>query len=102
MFNLDKKEILTEEELQIEKDLENGLYKTITDKDKRQEYVDSFKEHKRKRMLKDKVVCLRMNSEEIDKLKEVADNAGLSYQTYLNFVVHQIINQKIIVKVEMI
>jgi predicted DNA binding CopG/RHH family protein len=98
-----KNEKLTAEELQIEKDIENGLYETITDENIRNEVIESAKEHKRQKLLKDKVVCIRMNSGEIEKLKEVAINSGLNnYQTYLNFIVHQIINQKIVVKVELI
>lgn len=95
-------EILTEEELQIQQDLENGLYKDVEDKREIERYSKIFKNDLERKTKKDKVISIRVNSEELKRLKDIADISGIGYQTYINFVIHQIINQKIVVKAELI
>lgn len=95
-------EILTEEELQIQQDLENGLYKDVEDKREIERYSKIFKNDLERKAKKDKVISIRVNSEELKRLKDIADTSGIGYQTYINFVIHQIINQKIVIKAELI
>lgn len=98
----DKEEILTKEELEIQRDLESGFYKDIKDKNEIERYSKIFKNDLERKAKKDKVISIRVNSEELRRLKEIADTSGLGYQTYINFVIHQIINQKIVIKAELI
>lgn len=98
----DKEEILTEEELEIQQDLENGFYKDIKDEKEIERYSKIFKNDLERKAKKDKVISIRVNSEELRRLKDIANTSGLGYQTYINFVIHQIINQKIVIKAELI
>lgn len=95
-------EILTEEELSIENDLKNGLYEDVEDEKEIERYSKIFKKDLERRAKKDKVISIRVNSEELRQLKDIADTSGLGYQTYINFVIRQIINQKIVIKAELI
>lgn len=99
---INDKEELTKEELKIQQDLENGFYKDIKDEKEIERYSKIFKNDLERKAKKDKIISIRVNSEELRKLKEIADISGLSYQTYINFIIHQIINQKIVVKAELI
>lgn len=99
---INDKEELTKEELKIQQDLENGFYKDIKDEKEIERYSKIFKNDLERKAKKDKIISIRVNSEELRKLKEIADISGLNYQTYINFIIHQIINQKIVVKAELI
>ena len=75
---------LTAEEKQIEKDLLSGVYRPVTGK--RLEQI--------KRMLaarkKDQVMTIRVNSDDIRRIKEKAAKLGLRYQTFISEILHEV------------
>jgi predicted DNA binding CopG/RHH family protein len=102
MFDLEKEQILDEEEIQIQRDMETGLFEIVTDEKRINEVVESAKEYTRQRKIKDKLITFRMESEDVVKLKNVADNVGLDYQTLLRFVTKQLINRQIVIDVRQV
>ncbi len=75
---------LTKEEKSIEESLMNGEFVTI--KGKQLEIIEkSLKSRK-----KDVTMTIRVNSEDIDKIKKKAKKLGVKYQTYISEVLHQV------------
>ena len=75
---------LTKEEKKIEQDSLNGVYRPVTGK--RLEQI--------KRMLaarkKDQVMTIRVNSDDIRRIKEKAAKMGVRYQTFISEVIHEV------------
>lgn len=75
---------LTKEEKEIEKSLLNDEYVKI--KGKKLELIEkSLKARK-----KDVIMTIRVNSEDIDKIKKKAKKLGVKYQSYISEILHQI------------
>ncbi len=75
---------LTKEEKAIEESLMNGEFVPI--KGKQLEIIEkSLKSRK-----KDVTMTIRVNSEDIDKIKKKAKKLGVKYQTYISEVLHQV------------
>ena len=75
---------LTKEEKQIEDSLLRGEYAKVSSK-KLEEISRSLAARK-----KDSTMTIRVNSEDIKKIREKAAKAGVKYQTFISSVLHQI------------
>ena len=75
---------LTKEEKQIEDSLLRGEYAKVSSK-KLEEISQSLAARK-----KDSTMTIRVNSEDIKKIREKAAKAGVKYQTFISSVLHQI------------
>jgi len=75
---------LTKEEKQIEDSLLRGEYAKVTGK-KLEEISQSLAARK-----KDLTMTIRVNSEDIKKIREKAAKVGIKYQTFISSVLHQI------------
>lgn len=79
-----KRTKLTKEEKAIEESLMNGEFVPI--KGKQLEMIEkSLKSRK-----KDVTMTIRVNSEDIEKIKKKAKKVGVKYQTYISEVLHQV------------
>lgn len=78
-----KKTSLSKEEKAIEKSLIDGEYDAVS-----QSEFDSIVQaiHQRK---KDAVLNLRVNSEDLSRIKEKAKRRGVAYQTLLSELIHR-------------
>jgi predicted DNA binding CopG/RHH family protein len=84
--------VLDDEEMQIERDLEAGLYEEVGDLEKvRAELKIAAKNTFRK-----KPVTLRMTNLMIGQLKRKAQEEGLPYQTLMNSVLHKYLSGKFV------
>lgn len=90
-------EILTEEELQIERDLENGLFEEITDENYKKEIENSFKAYKQQR--KDETLTLRVRGDIKEKVKQRAEQDGLNYQSLINMLIFKYANGELNLKI---
>lgn len=86
---------------EYEQDLEDNFEKLIElppeeKKAKIKMLVEAAKEHVRKN--KDKRITIRIYGEDLIKIKELAKEDGLPYQTYLTSLLHKIITGKLLLK----
>lgn len=75
---------LTKEEKEIESSLLQGKYVKVSDKeldDIRQSLVDRKK---------DLTMTIRVNSEDINRIRQKAIKAGVRYQTFISEIIHQV------------
>jgi predicted DNA binding CopG/RHH family protein len=79
-----KKLKLTKEEKEIESALLSGEYKPI----KGIELVNIEKTLKSRK--KDITMTIRVNSEDIEKIKGKAKELGIKYQSYISEIIHQV------------
>ena len=79
-----KKFKLTAEEKQIEKDLLNGVYRPVTGK--RLEQIKKMLAARKK----DQVMTIRVNSEDIRRIKAKAAKLGVRYQTFISEILHEV------------
>ena len=79
-----KKRTLTKEEKEIEKALLSGEYKPIKGKELAN-IENTLKSRK-----KDITMTIRVNSEDIDKIKGKAKKLGIKYQSYISEIIHQV------------
>jgi predicted DNA binding CopG/RHH family protein len=79
-----KKHKLTKEEKEIENALLRGEYIPI--KGKELENIEKALKLRKK----DITMTIRVNSEDIDKIKNKAKKLGVKYQTYISEVIHQV------------
>ncbi len=77
--------ILTAEEQKIEDDFENGLYKSVEDLDMRKEALSKIAEN----TLKRKSITIRPFEQDILKLKAIAFEEWIPYQTKIISILHQ-------------
>lgn len=75
---------LTKEEKEIENALLSGKYTPIKGKEL-EKLEKTLKARK-----KDITMTIRVNSEDIEKIKIKAKKAGVKYQTYISEVIHQV------------
>jgi len=79
-----KKYKLTKEEKEIEKDLLRGEYIPIRGKE-----LENIEKALKLRK-KDITMTIRVNSEDIAKIKNKAKILGVKYQSYISEVIHQV------------
>ena len=85
-------QIETKDEKQIIKDVENGLYHSVDNKEFK-EFDKALKQaadNTIKKLSKRKAVSIRLLETDIQRLKAMALNEGMPYQTYLTHLVHKI------------
>jgi predicted DNA binding CopG/RHH family protein len=75
---------LTKEEKEIESALLRGEYKPI--KGKELENIERTLKSRKK----DITMTIRVNSEDIDKIKGKAKELGIKYQSYISEIIHQV------------
>ena len=75
---------LTKEELQIEQDLLEGKYQSVAD-DQLQEIASSILDRQ-----KDAVLNMRINSDDLNKLKLKAKSLNVKYQTFISEILHKV------------
>ena len=85
---------LTEEEKEIENNLEN--YQTASEQKKERvgRIIDEAK--------KNKAISLRINNYDLEKLKEKADKEGVPYQTLITNILHKYITDQLYDKEQII
>lgn len=79
-----KKIKLTLEENKIEKDLIEGVYKPVSDSDFRA-ISESIARRK-----KDAVLNIRVNSRDLEFIKQKARKLGIKYQTFISEIIHKV------------
>lgn len=79
-----KKIRLTSEEKEIEAAIERGEYIPVSGKELKAvaEAVAARK--------KDMTLTIRVNSQDINRIKQMADKKGIPYQSYLSEVIHRV------------
>lgn len=75
---------LTKEEKEIENALLSGEYKPI--KGKELENIERTLKSRKK----DITMTIRVNSEDIEKIKGKAKELGIKYQSYISEIIHQV------------
>lgn len=79
-----KKIKLSQEEKEIENGLLSGKFKPLKGKEL-EKIEDALKARK-----KDVTMTIRVNSEDIEKIKNKANKLGVKYQTYISEIIHQV------------
>ncbi len=82
--NLDPNEKIIEEEA--------GSYKKVSDQKKKE--VESIIEKSSKK----KTITLRLNANDLERIRFIATNEGMPYQTLISSVLHKYINNRLIDK----
>lgn len=75
---------LTKEEKEVENDLLRGAFKPLKGKEL-EKIENSLKARK-----KDVTMTIRVNSEDIEKIKDKANKLGIKYQSYISEIIHQV------------
>lgn len=79
-----KKIRLTKEEKEIENALLGGEFKPL--KGKELEKIENALKARKK----DITMTIRVNSEDIEKIKDKANQLGIKYQSYISEIIHQV------------
>ena len=79
-----KKLKLTKEEREIENALLKGEFKLV--KGKELENIEKALKARKK----DTTMTIRVNSEDIEKIKDKAKKMGIKYQSYISEIIHQV------------
>jgi len=79
-----KKIRLSQEEKEIENALLSGEFKLL--KGKELENIEKALKARKK----DITMTIRVNSEDIEKIKNKANKLGIKYQTYISEIIHQL------------
>jgi predicted DNA binding CopG/RHH family protein len=79
-----KKLKLSKEEKEIENDLLSDEYKPI--KGKELANIEKILKSRKK----DRTMTIRVNSEDIEKIKGKAKELGIKYQSYISEIIHQV------------
>jgi len=86
------KQIESKEELEIIKNVEDGKYQSVDDK----EFLDLEASLKKassntiERLSKRKAINIRLLESDIEKLKAMALHEGMPYQTYITHMIHKL------------
>ena len=85
--NMKNKFELTEEEKQIENEMDQ--YKSVTEEKKKtiEKIIDQTK--------KNKAISLRINNYDLEKIKEKAEKEGVPYQTLITNILHKYISDQL-------
>ena len=84
--------IESQEELEILQDVENGEYKSVDDKEF-SEIENSLKmaaTNTIEKLSKRKAINIRLLESDIERLKAMALNEGMPYQTYITHIIHKL------------
>ena len=82
---------LTPEEKAVERDLLQGKFKPVSaNKWKR------YRSAARKTLCKDARISLRLQQDDLDNIKKIAEEKGLPYQSLINSVLHRFAGGKMI------
>ena len=85
---------LTDEEKNIENDIDNMVSVSGKKKDQIQSIISRAK--------KNKAISLRIADYDLEMLKEKAENSGIPYQTLINTVLHKYITNQLLEKNEIL
>lgn len=85
---------LNKEEKQLQKEIENDEWKPVSAA-KKKKVVAELKQAAKATMLKDIRMNIRMNSKDVEKLKTIALQEGLPYQTLVSSILHKYVTGKI-------
>ena len=85
---------LTEEERKIEKDIESLRPINKEKREKIEKIINRAK--------KNRVISLRMNNYDLEKIKEKAKEEGIPYQTLISMVLHKYVTKQLINKEEIL
>jgi predicted DNA binding CopG/RHH family protein len=85
-------EIYNKDELELVKDIEKGNYKPLAKKDFDKE-KNRFQEMAAN-TLKRKSISIRVFESDIDKIKAIALEEGIPYQTFITSVIHKAVTGK--------
>ncbi|MBF8277023.1 MAG: large-conductance mechanosensitive channel [Candidatus Brocadiaceae bacterium] len=75
---------LTMQERQIEKELLEGTYESVSDSEFKS-IADAINKRK-----KDTVLNIRINKQDLDNIKKKAKRLGVRYQTFISEVIHKV------------
>lgn len=79
---------LDKEELELEKSIARGEWKSIANFDEEKEkLMRAAKSYLRK--TKEKRICIRVFAEDLERIKSIAQHEGLPYQTLVTSVLHK-------------
>jgi len=85
--NMKNKFELTEEEKQIEREIEQYKSVSVEKKKKIEKIIDQTK--------KNKAISLRINNYDLEKIKEKAEKEGVPYQTLITNILHKYISDQL-------
>jgi predicted DNA binding CopG/RHH family protein len=80
---------LDEEEKAILDAFEKGQLKSSLDFEKKRKFYVQTAKNTLKRLKKDKVITLRINSQDLEKIQHKAEKEGIPYQTMLGSIIHK-------------
>ncbi len=91
------KKIESQEELKILKDVENGKYKSVDTKEFREmeDLLKNAATNTIKKLSKRKAINIRLLESDIERLKAMALNEGMPYQTYIAHMIHKLTTGKL-------
>lgn len=95
------KELYTKDELKLfealENDIDNGTYKPMSKQEleKEKNYYQEIASNTIKKMTKKKSLNLRVFESDIPRIKSLALEKGLPYQTLLSSIIHQVATKQI-------
>ena len=69
-------------------------YKTVSEQKKKK--IESILEKSQKK----KVITLRLDSNDLEKIKSIADDEGIPYQTLISSILHKYVNDRFVDKKE--
>ena len=80
---------LDAEEKAILEAFEKGELKPSPDFDEKKEMYIQMAKNTLKKLKKDKVITLRINSQDLEKIQKKAEMEGIPYQTMLGSIIHK-------------
>lgn len=75
---------LTDEEKMIEAEVERGEYRWVTGKEV-EEVLESLAAHRKK----DRMLTIRVNSYDIEQIRQAAESRGVPYQSFISEILHR-------------
>lgn len=88
-------QIYSTEELEFFKRIENGDYKPLS----REEFEKKNRELQKiaTNTMKRKAISIRVFESDIDKIKNIAADEGMPYQTFITSLLHKVATKKIVI-----
>jgi predicted DNA binding CopG/RHH family protein len=90
---------LDEEEMQLQKDLDSGLYVVNNDKEEKNRISGIFKEYFKKHK-RDGLFTIRINKKILSEVETVANENGMNYQTFINMLLFKIAKRELVLKID--
>jgi predicted DNA binding CopG/RHH family protein len=81
-----KKYQLNKEEEKILKDFESGKYKSISNVEKEK---GKYQQYAKKTLSKSRNINIRISDRDLQRIKAIAAEKGLPYQTFISSLLHQ-------------